>query len=408
MIPAQYTFKEPLTIISEWKPFCTYNGQVTSYTSPSEVSRFVKLDCGATIRGDKVRPNPYFVRKTDFLVPRGSSRLTCGDGFYIRTETSSEGPIQALGQGLNMPFSLPVFGAMPEPSDQLEFQATTKFYERLADPQAWNVEALEAAAMRHRVRIDKSYQRLDELSRDLVKRKSRNIRGGTKWIAEAWLKKQYLWQPVLNNIFDSSLAVQQAQLRPLKLKATVKTTERESVQFPFNTLLTPWIPASQTPLHVERERTMGIKYMVALKSNPLSVQDFLTLDPALVAWQLMPYSFCVDWIYNVSGYMASLETSSRFYRKFDYGSKTVFWHEQIVCSVSKQGTHQCGDSYFVSGEGGGTTKGFSRGVMQELPPVRPPVIDVSLSSERLLSLAALLGRRLKVPRWADYRRDFPA
>jgi hypothetical protein len=155
---------------------------------------------------------------------------------------------------------------------------------------------------------------------------------------------------------------------------------------------------------------MVIKYIIALKSNPLSVQDFITLDPAVIAWNLLPYSFCVDWIYNVGGWMQSRETSTRFHNKFQFGSKTVSWREDVEISVAKQGTghaRQCGDSYLIAGSGGGVNKGFSRTVLESLPAIRPPVVDVSLGSARLLSLAALLGQRLKHPRYSDYRRDFP-
>lgn len=402
MIPAEYTFKEPMLKKLRYKPFCVLNG-IESEHKWQAISRFTKLDCGPTIKGDRIHPNPFFVRKTDYIMPRGTAKITSGDSFNIVEQISSEGPIQAEGLGLTMPFSLPVFGSMPTPSPALENRATTKLFSALSNQQALNVEALEAAAMQHRRVIDKSYARLDVLSKDLVRRKSRNTRGFTKWLAETWLKKQYLWQPVINNIFESSLAVQQATLRPIYFKIS-EAEESSTVEFtPFNTIIHPMIPGTATPLEIRRRKRIGIKYVIALTSNPLSVQDFLTLDPANIAWQLVPYSFVVDWIFDVSGWMANRETSTRFFRKFSYGSKTVFWREDVQCSVDNQGTYQCNDSYHVAGKGGGTTKGFSRSVLEQLPAVKPPVIDVSLGSERLLSLAALLGQRLKVPRWADYK-----
>lgn len=114
-----------------------------------------------------------------------------------------------------------------------------------------------------------------------------------------------------------------------------------------------------------------------------------TLNPAAIAWELTPLSFLVDYVFNIGGYLASLEGAIGVGWSFKngYQTKTI-----LVSDTAKQG-----DSYKVEDS---TLTAFSqyrymrRMKLDGLPLPRLPTFDLDLNSGQLINAAAVANEIL--------------
>jgi len=126
-----------------------------------------------------------------------------------------------------------------------------------------------------------------------------------------------------------------------------------------------------------------------------------SLNPVAIGWELVPYSFVVDWFIDVGSYLRDLETYWLFNSIFRGGYKSTLFRGQL------SGT--CGYSdffaanYFTAVKAIAATRNhkktqFNRVLLSSYPCPNLPRVNTDLSSGRLLTAAALLAQRLPAPR----------
>jgi len=136
-----------------------------------------------------------------------------------------------------------------------------------------------------------------------------------------------------------------------------------------------------------------------------NLHSMTTFNPALIAWNMMPLSFVVDWFQNVSGYLEALENSMLIGAQPLWTVETSFRCEKFKSLATGNGSYD---------DGLGTTKSFStfgenrtkvvtvrRTFYDRSSPI--PTTDTffnapKLGSSRLLSAASLLSQVLTVKR----------
>lgn len=163
----------------------------------------------------------------------------------------------------------------------------------------------------------------------------------SKSVAENWLELQYGWKPLLSDIAVSidSLA---REFHPLPRIArgvgnTSSTTEVD-ILGPFNVSLASVnaFPAGKRVRVKQTRVEIGMRYTVSDSDRAVLAQTGF-LSPVSLAWELIPFSFVVDWFYPIGPYLESLTTFDGM--SFVDGYESRFVRETSGVLVRTSGIH---------------------------------------------------------------------
>lgn len=129
-------------------------------------------------------------------------------------------------------------------------------------------------------------------------------------------------------------------------------------------------------------------YAVA-NSRLNSIANYTSLNPVSIVWELIPYSFVVDWFTNVGGYLRNLESSLLYGSDFAYG-----YRSDLSVQHETQGAAGGNNAYSEVAAGDYLLVTFRRSILNASPTPRFPSFNPKLGTTRLLSAASLLGQQL--------------
>jgi len=196
-------------------------------------------------------------------------------------------------------------------------------------------------------------------------------------VPEQWLAAKYGWQPLLQDVYNSLDSVRQAysdsgQVHRVEASFT-STAPNKSIKRSAGGDWGPEIEYNCTGRRVSGRAF--IEYAIT-GGFAHSLSQFGILNPAALAWELLPYSFVVDWALPIGPYLSSLDYAVGL--SFVKGSRT-FHHRQTWNSrlTRTKGTMPGGYSADWSG-GTGSGSGFlmRREVYPNFPfPPLPQIKD---------------------------------
>lgn len=190
-----------------------------------------------------------------------------------------------------------------------------------------------------------------------------------KRYASNWLQFQYGVRPLVGDLY-ASMDLLADRLRiplPVRKVEVTATTLASGDSGTFGYSSKPWAQSHQ-------ERWLCY-YTVTSEGKKLGTSLGFT-NPLLLAWELVPYSFVIDWFVNVGEVLGSLDALSGVDRSVLY--KTIrrqHWH-------SSSGVYGNGDEYY----GRQTYRQGPLGVPSTIRLIWNP----SLSWQRITSAVALL------------------
>jgi len=141
-------------------------------------------------------------------------------------------------------------------------------------------------------------------------------------IASRWLELQYGWKPLLNDTYEACKAYE-TLTQPLRTYHYKVSTSRN---VRWNSAVSPTLFTCQTSGKLQQ------KLLLEMTERPGSLPRQLGLeDPLTVAWELMPYSFVLDWFLPIGPYLESAHSAplltGRWYkttsRKFTCGTSSI-------------------------------------------------------------------------------------
>jgi hypothetical protein len=116
-----------------------------------------------------------------------------------------------------------------------------------------------------------------------------------------WLALRYGWRPLCSDIYNLSQAIK-------------KLDEPRGAVFRATHFLTNDINSVWSFVGSVQHRQSLILYAT---EKPFSLQDYLGLsDPATIAWELLPWSFVVDWSIPIGSYISFRSTFGRTEGKY--------------------------------------------------------------------------------------------
>lgn len=173
-------------------------------------------------------------------------------------------------------------------------EATIQFYSRAA-----NTNALLPLMLKERQKtidmVTEKVFKLAAIKRNFLKEMRKSWRRNDHKIVQSrWLEYRYGWLPTLMDI-DTLINV------PLGLPSTLCTGQAFGGYDDSGYREGGW-EYSQNGFISARVQALLLPRDPFMKS----ASQYGIANPALVAWELVPYSFAVDWVFNVGGYLEHL------------------------------------------------------------------------------------------------------
>lgn len=113
-------------------------------------------------------------------------------------------------------------------------------------------------------------------------------------ISGTWLAMQYGWLPTLSDLHDSAVAFSVLTSKARKeVHIVSKSVQEKSTQTGPN-------------YDVEHYAVAGIRYKYILTEQLSSARSLGLYDPASIVWEVLPWSFVVDWFIPIGTYLENL------------------------------------------------------------------------------------------------------
>lgn len=226
-------------------------------------------------------------------------------------------------------------------------------------------------------------------------RSIRNPLKAMKEVGGKWLEWQYGIKPTLQTIYDiANYSSRMARNQYTTFDGHAKKRFQLSPTSPLTVIMSGY-SVSGIP-KVEGYGRGKVKISVTMDTSQFpSLADFTSLNPASIAWELLPWSFVIDWFLNVGNYLRDTETAFLYQKGFKEGFITYF--ESLEGDFSFSGrqpnigvftNRSCSLNSYSS------YRWSQRVVLSSYPLPRFPSLDVKLGSGRLLNAAALLSQFL--------------
>jgi len=210
-----------------------------------------------------------------------------------------------------------------------------------------------------------------------------NLRDAQRTLADLWLEYSYGWKPLANDIHNLNNAVQDYLKKPLPIEATAHGGSSSEVSFLWNGI---W-------QHDGSSQSSHRTFLSASMVNPslyLLNQAGLA-NPLAIAWELVPWSFVVDWFVPVGQTLQACTAGLGL--QFEYGftsSKT-----SDILTISRKADFT-GYGFGYTDGGRYEERGFSfhRQCHSSLPLPRLYANPAPYRTERALNALALVRQLL--------------
>lgn len=193
---------------------------------------------------------------------------------------------------------------------------------------------------------------------------------GRKATANNWLELQYGWLPLLQDAHDGAKFLAQQMGAPLQHKFRVSYGR-------------PCVPQHGSLTYALKEGRLSGQIIAKLTEKEAVLMNDLK-DPASIAWELLPYSFVVDWFIPIGAYLANRSLAQALTGNF-VKTITLKWK---VAGVNSFGAGYSGSSPGFKYEIGSMTRTVSTSLSVPLPESKG--LEKAASWRHCLNAVALL------------------
>lgn len=203
---------------------------------------------------------------------------------------------------------------------------------------------------------------------------------------EAYLSFSYGLKPLMMDVHGSISQLANAcdNSRTLKARASARSFERTGRSSDGGVTRYDWSGESS-------HRTEMCLVYLPTNSFVETLSRFSSLNPASIAWELLPWSFVFDWFYDVGGYLRALETSVVMPGAASGYVTTTTRQDGTTTATGLGKADPWGYVHTGSLSGRYVYSTKNRALVSSLPLPRKPHFSADLGSSRLLNAASLLS-----------------
>lgn len=228
-----------------------------------------------------------------------------------------------------------------------------------------------------------------------LKKRARLAKDGSAFAANSWLEYKFGWLPLLSDIRGAAEAL--AQFHNASY-STAQVTARHKITLKAISSTYPYGSTGKT--FDLSTGTMDGRITFRFKTNTgiLGATPNMGLsDPALLAWELLPYSFVVDWLLPIGDYLSALTATQGV--TFVDGYITYWTKRDGVRNIAD--VYDNGNPFFhqvTVKEGSLRTEVLHhrRDVYATFPRPRLPEIKDPLSVDHVVTALALVRQTFRV------------
>lgn len=210
-------------------------------------------------------------------------------------------------------------------------------------------------------------------------------------ISQFWIELQYGWKPLIQDIYGSVEALHQYLSKSNTLvRATAQSSKSNKES---------WHPNNCGGTLIESTTTYGVKYVVyyrVIDPEARTLQQLGIINPALVAWDLVPWSFAVDWVLPIGNWLSSMTATVGL--SFHSGCKMIKLRDTSIRTdrATRLSNPLEQETFQFTSVGRKERTTFQRIVIGDFPSVTLPSFKNPFSRTHLLNalaLATLLVKR---------------
>lgn len=200
-----------------------------------------------------------------------------------------------------------------------------------------------------------------------------------------WLELQYGWKPLLSDMYG---AVTQLHSRveegyPIRARASARRSRKRRENTPV-TGITYW--------DVQQAQTSRAKLMVDYwvdSSFSANLNDWGLTNPLEVVWELVPYSFVVDWFIPVGNYLSTFDAylGVTFKRGFEVLYRETTTEAKLKTVQAPSAAHR----YTCKGNDRFKHKTYVRNVLTAFPRASLPRLKNPFSALHVANAISLLS-----------------
>jgi len=156
-------------------------------------------------------------------------------------------------------------------------------------------------------RLDKAYR---AFRKGNFRQVAKQLNLTPKTVHKSWLEYKYGWMPLLMDVENSAeFFAQQVVGRPTRfsVKASEKVSKETSTDTKYTSYGSPSALDATTSEKCVSTYQYKVKIWCELTNHTASeLQQLGLANPALIAWELVPFSFVFDWFLSVGSYLEGL------------------------------------------------------------------------------------------------------
>ncbi|DAD52680.1 TPA_asm: maturation protein [ssRNA phage SRR7976301_6] len=204
-----------------------------------------------------------------------------------------------------------------------------------------------------------------------------------------WLEYSYGWRPLIQDIYGTVDEMRKAVVYGhVRVEGKAWDTDHRIKTYDGTMPLSKEVVNSIT-----KQRCKIVAEFKIQQSALNSLSNFTSINPASIAWELMPYSFVVDWFYDIGGYVRNMESCLLFCNSLVKAYSVEGYKARFDGTLSGGGVQSL-VGHAVSATAYAEYSFKRRTVNISLIP-RAPDLRANLGWRRLLSAASLLALHLK-------------
>jgi hypothetical protein len=345
------------------------NGILSSVTANATLTK-VHSGC-AIVAGDRKRPNPQAYHYEQEVKYNGTWLRRWFDGstqFWV-----GDFPQTLLASTPDTAFSSNVYNT-----------ALSRLYEQVRGELDLTVDLFQGQQTKQMVAT--VLRSAGNCRRALARMATMN----PKYWGSAWLQFVYGWKPVYESVGELVKTFQRPQKTWFAISATASSRDRGT-----KVITNPLGAGIDGKMDYSVSKRCKLVCRFALAGDTIEdIAQISSLNPVSVAWELVPYSFVVDWFYDVGGFVRNLENAMLYSSSFldGYSVETVLNEGTLYVQGLKANPGSYTDSIAVTGSYRYVNK--KRLILGSSPLPRAPSLKTDLGSTRLLNAAALLSQLL--------------